>query len=150
MMGKVQVSSQVNPFGKSFSRAGLPLKCRQRSGRIRANAGQSQESSTFVNFFRRAARSRFPLIPQGKSGIRQRSCQRQEEKPHSPFFPCLCRNMEEGDDFRESKTVHFCHLHVRTCEEPDDLWVSPSRKGQQWFRKASPGEGVSGKWERFR
>jgi hypothetical protein len=44
--------------------------------------------------------------------MRYRSDQRPEEKPHSPVFPCLCRNMEERHDFRESKNVHFCHLKV--------------------------------------
>ena len=79
---------------------------------MRVNADQSQHSSTFVNFFR-GWHQGFPLIPLGKSGMRHRSYQRPEEKPHSPFFPCLCRNMEEGDDFRESRNVHFRHLHAK-------------------------------------
>ena len=124
MIGKDHIPSRVRPFGKSFSLVGLPLKCRQKPGLMQVNASQSQESSTFVNFFRRAARRLFPLKPQGKSGIRRQSCQRQEEKPHSPFFPCLCRNMEEGDDFRESRIVHFCHLHAKGCRRR-----CPAREG---------------------
>jgi hypothetical protein len=113
MMGKDHIPSGAKAFGKSFSLAGLPLKRRQKSVRMRVNGDQSQHSSTFVNFFRRVAPRPNPLIPLGKTGMRHRSRQRQEEKPHSPFFPCLCRNMEEGDDFRESRIVHFCHLHAK-------------------------------------
>jgi hypothetical protein len=92
-----------------------PSNRRQKSGWMRVNGDQSQHSSTFVNFFRRAAPGPNPLIPLGKTGIQDRSDQRPEEKPHSPFFPCLCRNMEERHDFRESKNVHFCHPHAKAC-----------------------------------
>ena len=122
-MGKGYIPSGARPFGKSFSRAGLPLKCRQKSGRMGVNAGQSQHSSTFVNFFRRVSRELYPLIPLGKAGIRQRSYQRQEEKPHSPFALSM-RNMEDGNDFRESRIVHFCYLHVKASRR---RW--PARQG---------------------
>jgi len=113
MMGKDHIAAGARPYRKSFSRAGLPLKCRLKSGRMQVNAGQSQHSSTFVNFFRRVAPWPNPLIPLGKMGIQQRSCQRQAEKAHPPFFTCLYRNMEDGHSFRESKTVHSWYLHAK-------------------------------------
>jgi len=48
-----------------------------------------------------------PLIPLERTTIRHRSGHRPEGKPHSPYFPCLCGNMEEGMIFRSQESSIF-------------------------------------------
>jgi hypothetical protein len=76
---------------------------------MRVNAGQSQLSSTFVNFFKRVARTFRPFISLGKTGIRH-AFGRCGKGRHISSFSLFMGLYGGRPDFRESRNVHFRQL----------------------------------------
>ena len=124
MMGKARIPSGVRPLGKLFSPGEASL---EPPAEVSADAGKRRSESTFVHFrqlFQEGGTKAKSLDTTGKNWHAVPIRPEAGREAEFPYFRCLCPNMEERHDFRESKNVHFCHLHAKACRR---RW--PAREG---------------------
>ena len=100
-------------FRKEFFTGRLSPK---RLEEVRVDEGKRRSESTFVHFrqlFQEGGARAKSLDTTGKSWHTVPIRPEAGREAEFLYFPCLCPNMEERHDFRESKNVHFCHLHAK-------------------------------------
>jgi hypothetical protein len=116
-MGKAPIGSAVKPLREEvFHRASLHSKGRRMSERIQVNAGQSQLSSTFVNFRQLSQRGWHEAFCLDITGIDEHTARESGEAARGGTLSILALFMRlygGSAFFRESTNVHFRHLRAK-------------------------------------
>ncbi len=116
----VAISPYSNPYRRCFEKESFAIVSttdrHMHTGGSKMVA-EGPETSTFVHFFGKAHARLWPLVLLGKAVIKHVHRKKGRQGTFSAFALYLRLNLEDLDNFRASKNVHFCRPHGKagTC-----------------------------------